>query len=95
MLARRWGIEQKINICYNNSMAHASGTITLSKQAVRQKGGMVVLTIEEYRKLLRGVTPTYYLKGKAASNLDRLVNKALGEYKTGKTKLISSLADLE
>lgn len=37
--------------------------------------------------------PTYYLKGRAATKLDKLVGRGLKDYRTGKTKTIKSLAD--
>lgn len=45
--------------------------------------------------VLRQATPTYYLKGKEAKKIDRLVEEGLKAYRRGKTRIIKSLADLE
>lgn len=71
-------------------MAH----ITVSKSDVEKQKGVVILPLKQYRELIRGAAPTYYLRGKEASKLDRLVNRGLKELKAGKTKKIKTLADL-
>lgn len=38
--------------------------------------------------------PTYYLSGKEAEELDRLVEEGLKDYREGRTRKIKSLADL-
>ena len=70
-------------------------TITLSKTAVQKQGGMVVLPVKEYQRLLAAAVPTYCLTGKAALKLDKLVERGLREYREGKTRRIKSLADLD
>lgn len=70
-------------------------TITISKKRIRKDGGVVVLSIEEYRRLSERATPAYYLKGKAAKKLDKMVEEGLGEYRAGKAKTLKSLADLD
>lgn len=70
-------------------------TITVSKVKVQKEGGMVILSLKEYRKLLEQAVPTYYLKGKEAEALDKLVKEGLREYRSGKCKMIRSLADLD
>jgi hypothetical protein len=52
------------------------------------------LPLKEYQKLLASAVPTYYLKGKAAIKLDRLIEKGLQEDRERKTRTIRSLADL-
>ena len=41
------------------------------------------------------MVPTFYLKGKEAEKLDKLVKEGLKEYQEGKCKTIKSLADLD
>lgn len=60
---------------------------------MREKG-VVVLPLEEYERLTERAVPEYYLNGKAAGDLDKLVEKGLRDYAAGKCKKISSLADL-
>jgi hypothetical protein len=69
--------------------------IKISPKVVERRGGIVVLPLKEYQRLLASVTPTFYLQGKAAAKLDRLVENSLQEYRTGKTRAIRSLADLD
>jgi len=70
-------------------------TITISKRAIRQRGGLVILPLREYQKLYERAVPTHYLKGKEAKELDKLVEEGLKEYRKGKCKKIKSLADLD
>lgn len=70
-------------------------TITIPRSKVDKASGVVVLPIKEYRRLLAASVPTYYLKGKAARDLDKLVAEGLREYKAGKTKTLRSLADFD
>ena len=69
-------------------------TITISKRQVA-KGGVVVLPIKEYERLKEQAIPTYYLTGKKALALDKLVAQGLKDYKAGKCKTLNSLADLD
>jgi len=59
------------------------------------KKGVVILDLEKYRKMYEKVVPTYYLKGKEAEKLDKLVEEGLKDYKEGRCKSIKSLADLD
>ena len=70
-------------------------TISLSKKQIQKSKGVVVLPIEEYRKLAERAVPEYYLTGKAARDLDKLVEGGLRDYKSGKCRNIKSLADLD
>lgn len=70
-------------------------SIVISKEKIRQEGGIVVLPLKEYQKLYKRAVPTYYLKGKEAKKLDKLVEEGLEEYRKGKCKEIKSLADLD
>ncbi|MDP2950894.1 MAG: hypothetical protein Q8N55_00770 [bacterium] len=70
--------------------------ITLSKSAVQIQNGMVVLPLQEYKRLCEDAAIiTYHLKGKEAEKLDCLVRDGMNEYKAGKCKTIKSLADLD
>lgn len=68
-------------------------TVTISKKKIKKEGGVVVLSLEEYRKLSERAVPTYYLKGKAAEKLDKLVGQGLKEYQDGKTISARSLGE--
>ncbi|MBI1755295.1 hypothetical protein HYR65_03345 [Candidatus Azambacteria bacterium] len=70
-------------------------TISIQKSKIKKEGGVVVLSLKEYQKLYERAVPTYYLKGKAAKKLDELVEEGLREYRAGKTRAITSLADLD
>ena len=75
--------------------ARAKNSITLSREAIQKKGGVVVLSLREYERLKMMAVPTYHLKGKEAKELDRLVKEGLRDHKLGKTRKIKSLADLD
>jgi len=68
-------------------------TITISKKDVKK--GIVILPLKEYQKLCEKAVPTFYLLGKEAKKLDKLVKEGLREYRKGKCKSIKSLADLD
>ncbi|MBU3942534.1 hypothetical protein KKA24_00960 [Patescibacteria group bacterium] len=70
-----------------------NNTITISKETVRQEGGVVILPMREYKELLESRIPTYYLEGKEAEDLDMLVEEGLREHKEGKTIKATSLKD--
>ena len=70
-------------------------TVTISKRKIKKEGGVVVLPIEEYKRLTEQAVPTYYLTGKSATNLDKLVTRGVRDYEAGKCKRIKSLADLD
>ena len=70
-------------------------TITVPRKKIKEEGGIVILSLEEYRKLSERAAPTYYLKGKEALELDRLVEEGLRKHREGKTRKIKSLADLD
>jgi len=67
--------------------------ITLSQKSVQKQKGLVVLPIKEYERLIRASVPEYYLTGKAAKRLDKLVEDGLREYREGKTILASSISE--
>ena len=68
--------------------------LTISPKLVERRGGIVVLPLSEYQRLLASAVPTYYLKGQAAAKVDRLVEKGLREFRAGKTRRVRSLSDL-
>ena len=53
------------------------------------------MPLREYEKLCKRAVPTYYLKGKKAEELDKLVEEGLKAHRLGKTKKIKSLGDLD
>jgi hypothetical protein len=70
-------------------------TVIIKKSRIDKQKGVVILPVKEYKKLLARAVPTYYLTGREAEKLDRLVNDGFKEYKAGKTKVIKSLAELD
>lgn len=66
-------------------------SITISRETAQKKGGLVILPLKEYQKLCERAVPTYYLRGKRAEELDRLVKEGLREYEKGETISASSL----
>ena len=74
-------------------MTNVTSTIIKIPQQALKKGG-VGLPLDEYRELQARAVPAYYLTGKKALALDRLVEEGLKEHRAGKTRQIKSLADL-
>ncbi|MBI2633501.1 MAG: hypothetical protein HYW78_03935 [Parcubacteria group bacterium] len=70
-------------------------TITIPQRSIQRSKGVVVLPIREYQKLCEQIVPTFYLKGKKAQELDRLVESGINAYRKGKCKAIRSLADID
>lgn len=70
-------------------------TITIPRKKIKEEGGVVILSLEDYRKLAEQAIPTYYLKGKAAEKFDRMVEAGLKEYRAGRSRTIRSLADFD
>jgi len=69
-------------------------TITIQKNIIQKRGGIVLLPLREYQKLLEQQVPTYYLSGAQALQLDRLVKSGMREYRCGNARRIRSLDDL-
>jgi len=67
-------------------------TITISKSKIEKQKGIIVLPLKEYEKLLARAVPAYYLQGKEAKKLDKLVEQGLKEYRSGKTIEADSLS---
>lgn len=63
------------------------------EKEVQKKGGVVVLSLEEYRKLLEQAVPTYQLYRKEAKELDALVEEGMREYEAGETVEASSITE--
>lgn len=59
-------------------------TISISNEKIFKQKGVVILPIKEYQKLCEMAVPTFYLKGKEAEDLDKLVENGLKEYRAGK-----------
>jgi len=57
------------------------------------KKGVVILGIEEYRKMRKAAIPTCYLAGRAAKDIDELVEYGLEEHEKGKTIKASSMGE--
>ncbi len=69
--------------------------IVLLEKMVRRNRGVVVLPVQEYKRLCESAMPNYYLTGRKAKELDKLVEQGVEEYQRGKCKIIKSLADLD
>ncbi len=57
------------------------------------KKGVVLLDLEEYKKMRARAVPTYYLEGKEAKELDKLVEEGLREHERGETIEAPSLRE--
>ncbi len=68
-------------------------TATLLKKAAAKDKGVVVLPVKEYQRLIAAAVPTYYLSGKEATDLDKLVEEGLREYRAGKTFAAPSMGE--
>ena len=67
--------------------------ITLKHNRVERQKGVVILPLKEYHRLLTRAIPTYYLTGKAAERVDKLVEEGMREYREGKTIRAGSLKE--
>jgi len=76
-------------------VAMTTATLVKLRKAATKSRGDVTLPMKVYRQLLDAAIPTYYLTGKAATDLDKLVEEGLRDYCAGKTRMIRSLADLD
>ena len=66
-------------------------TVKIPQEALKK--GVVLLDLEEYKKICARGVPTYYLEGKEAQELDRLVEEGLREYERGETIEAPSLKE--
>lgn len=60
-------------------------TITIPKKRIYKEDGVVILSLQEYRKLAEQALPHYYLAGDTAKKLDALVAEGLRDYREGRT----------
>jgi hypothetical protein len=68
-------------------------TITIPKTKIKKEGGIVILSLKEYQKLYARAVPAFYLKGREAERLDKLVEEGLREYRERKTIKARSLKE--
>lgn len=68
-------------------------TATLLKKATAKDEGVVVLSLKEYDRLLSTHVPNYYLTGKAATDLDKLVEEGLRDHAEGRTITANSIGE--
>jgi hypothetical protein len=68
-------------------------SITIPQSIIKEED-FVVVPRKEYERMRTSMVPTFYLKGKAARDLDNRVTEALKEHRGRKTVRINSLADL-
>lgn len=76
-------------------VSNAKRMMPVPKAVVKIEGGLVILPVREYKRLLENSVPSIYLKGRRARALDRLVTEGLQEHLRGRTRKIDSLADLD
>lgn len=67
--------------------------ISVSERKIEKQKGVVILPLREYQKLCEKAVLTYYLRGKEAEELDKLVKEGLKEYEKGETIKASSLKE--
>ncbi|MDO8571888.1 MAG: hypothetical protein Q7R79_04380 [bacterium] len=68
--------------------------ITITADALKK--GVVIMDLQAYQKIAAAAAiPTVQLYGKAAEDLDKLVEEGLKEYYSGKAKEITLSADLD
>lgn len=69
-------------------------TITIPRNITGSEE-LVVMPRREYERMKDAVIPTFYLKGGAAKRLDRRVERAVKEYRAGKTESMDSFLKRE
>lgn len=68
-------------------------TISIKKSRITKEAGVVVLPVKEYKRLLEAAAiPDVYLTGKAAEDLDKLVEEGLREHAAGRTRFAPSIS---
>lgn len=68
-------------------------TITIPKKRIYKEDGVVILSLQEYRKLAEQSIPNYYLAGNAAKKLDASIEEGLRDCRDGRTILARSLRE--
>lgn len=81
--------ENKLLFWYDLSMT----TITISKKRVDKEAGVVILSLQEYRKLAERALPHYYTTGNAAKKFDASVEEGLRDYREGRTIRARSMSE--
>ena len=72
---------------------YVKDAVAVIEREMKKKGGVVVLSLEEYQKLREQAVPTYQLYGKEAEELDELVREGMREYEAGETVAASSITE--
>lgn len=70
-------------------------TITIPKKLIKAQDDLVVIPRGEYEQMRSQMIPAYYLTGKAARKLDKLVRDGITEYKAGKAEPLESFLKRE
>ena len=66
--------------------------ITISKNLIKNDD-LVIIPRKEYESMKAQMAPTFYLKGKEAGKLDKMIESGLREYKRGETISANSLRE--
>jgi len=69
-------------------------TITIPQHITGSKE-LVVIPMEEYKKMKEHMLPSLQLKGKAAKRLDKRVAEGIREFRAGKTESLGSFLKRE
>ena len=67
-------------------------TITIPKNLIKNDD-LIIIPRKEYETMKAQILPTFYLKGKEAEKLDKLVKDGLREYERRETISANSLRD--
>ena len=67
-------------------------TITIPKNLIKNDD-LVIIPRKEYERMKAQMIPTFYLKGKEAEKLDKLVKDGLREHERGETISANSLKE--
>ncbi len=70
-----------------------TATLNRLRKTAAKSRGTVTLPVKTYRQLLDAAIPTYYLTGKAATDLDKLVEEGLRDHAEGKTIFANSISE--
>ena len=67
-------------------------TITIPKNLIKNDD-LIIIPRKEYETMKAQILPTFYLKGKEADKLDKMIESGLREYKRGETISANSLRE--
>ena len=70
-----------------------TATLNRLRKTATKSRGSITLPVKTYRQLLDAAIPTFYLTGKAATDLDKLVEEGLREHADGKTITANSISE--